>query len=407
MADEELIRQLFKLLGSGPNPWNKWRKEHHEVKVDFNGAKFEGFLARNLNGLDFSGADISNAQFLHANLTHTNLSGSKGWDVYFREAELNNANLSNAQFIRANFFHAELQEANFNGANLSGANFRESTAIEADLSGTNLTIADFTGARLNGANLSRANIGGADFTGAYLSNSDFTRAQLFGTNITRAYLLHANFTNAIIGWTLFCEIDLRTVLGLETIEHRAPSSLGVDTILLSQGKLPPTFLHGCGLPETFITQIPALVSALEPIQFYSCFISYSSQDQEFADRLYADLQNKGVRCWLATKDLKIGDKFRFAIDESIRVHDKLLLVLSEHSVSSQWVEKEVETAMEREREQNRTVLFPVRLDDAVMEIKLGWPADVRRTRHIGDFTRWKEHDSYQKVFDRLLRDLKA
>ena len=32
-----------------------------------------------------------------------------------------------------------------------------------------------------------------------------------------------------------------------------------------------------------------------------------------------------------------------------------------------------------------------------------WADDIRRTRHIGDFTRWKEHDAYQKALDRLLR----
>ncbi len=42
------------------------------------------------------------------------------------------------------------------------------------------------------------------------------------------------------------------------------------------------------------------------------------------------------------------------------------LVLSEHSVNSQWVEQEVETALRREREENATVLFPVRLDDAAL-----------------------------------------
>jgi len=67
--------------------------------------------------------------------------------------------------------------------------------------------------------------------------------------------------------------------------------------------------------------------------------------------------------------------------------------------------KEVETAMERETEQQRTILFPVRLDNTVMDIKIGWPADVRRTRHIGDFTLWKDHDSYQKALARLLSDL--
>lgn len=34
-------------------------------------------------------------------------------------------------------------------------------------------------------------------------------------------------------------------------------------------------------------------------------------------------------------------------------------------------------------------------------------AEIRRTRQIGDFSRWKDHDAYQQAFERLLRDLKA
>ena len=141
--------------------------------------------------------------------------------------------------------------------------------------------------------------------------------------------------------------------------------------------------------------------------FLSCFISYSGKDQGFAERLHADLRNKGVRCWFAPEDLKIGAEIRVGIDESIRLHDKLLLVLSETSVKSQWVQQEVETALAKEREQGRTVLFPIRLDEAVMQIGTGWPAYLKNTRNIGDFTHWKDHDSYQKAFARLLRDLKA
>ena len=139
----------------------------------------------------------------------------------------------------------------------------------------------------------------------------------------------------------------------------------------------------------------------------SCFISYSSKNQKFADRLYLHLQNNNVRCWFAKEDLKIGEKIRVGIDESIRMHYKLLLVLSKQSVESEWVENEVETAMEKERKQKRTVLVPIMLDNSVMKIESGWPADVRRSRNIGDSRKWKDHDSYQKAFDRLLRDLKA
>jgi hypothetical protein len=84
-----------------------------------------------------------------------------------------------------------------------------------------------------------------------------------------------------------------------------------------------------------------------------------------------------------------------------------MVLLSESSVSSPWVEKEVETAFEKERREKRTVLFPIRLDEAVMETGEAWAADIRRTRHIGDFRDWKNHDSYKKAFERLLRDLKA
>jgi hypothetical protein len=42
-----------------------------------------------------------------------------------------------------------------------------------------------------------------------------------------------------------------------------------------------------------------------------------------------------------------------------------------------------------------------------METDQAWAASLRRTRHIGDFRAWKDHDQYQKSFDRLLRDLKA
>jgi hypothetical protein len=51
------------------------------------------------------------------------------------------------------------------------------------------------------------------------------------------------------------------------------------------------------------------------------------------------------------------------------------------------------------------VLFPIRLDDAAMETDQVWTASLRRTRHIGDFRNWKNHDAFKKGFERLLRDL--
>jgi len=114
-----------------------------------------------------------------------------------------------------------------------------------------------------------------------------------------------------------------------------------------------------------------------------------------------------VRCWFAPEDMKIGDRIRQTIDEAVRLYDKLLLVLSEHSIDSDWVEDEVEAAYEEERRRKKTVMFPIRLDTAVRDTEQAWAAKIRCTRHIGDFSRWKDHDAYHKAFERLLRDLKA
>lgn len=318
--------------------------------------------------------------------------GAEVWNKWRLKHEDVEPDLLGAYLHLANLIDADLRNANLTDANLS----------YAALSGATLSRANLSGANLRGAKLSDVNLDGAD-----LRNADLRNADLINANLSHSFVNGADFNSSAMGHTTLADIDLSEAKGLETVIHIVPSTIGIDTIYLSRGKIPEVLLRGCGVPEPFIVQIPALVAALEPIQFYSCFISYSSKDQDFAERLYADLQNKGVRCWFAPEDLKIGDRFRSRIDESIRIYDKLLLVLSENSVGSQWVEKEVETALEREREQNKTMLFPVRLDDAVDELKVGWPADVRRTRHIGDFTRWKDHDSYQRAFDRLLRDLKA
>jgi hypothetical protein len=124
----------------------------------------------------------------------------------------------------------------------------------------------------------------------------------------------------------------------------------------------------------------------------------------------------GIKSWYAPEDLKIGTRFRLEIDRSIRLHDKLLIVLSENSLRSEWVEAEVESAFEEEKRRklvtvelqgNTTVLFPVRIDDAVMGAGDGWAASIRRTRHIGDFRLWRDTAHYGEGFSRLLRDLKA
>lgn len=261
---------------------------------------------------------------------------------------------------------------------------------------------------LGGADLSEANLSAADLSGA-----DLGEANLLWADLTGADLDLADLTGATVGHTRFSSIDLSQATGLETLEHRGPSSVGIDTIYLSKGKIPHKFLRGAGVPENFIEYMASLVGT--GIEFYSLFISFSTKDQEFADRLHADLQSKGVRCWFAPHDMRSGKKVHEQIDEAIRVHDKLLLILSPASVESEWVRTEISKARKRELKESRRVLFPIRL--CPFEALRDWECfdsdagkdSAREIREyfIPDFSNWKNHDAYKLAFDRLLKDLQG
>jgi hypothetical protein len=81
--------------------------------------------------------------------------------------------------------------------------------------------------------------------------------------------------------TTLADLDLSQAMGLESITHSGPSTVDHRTLLRS-GRLPLSFLRGCGLPDLLIDYLQSLLSA-GPIQFYSCFISYSTANQGFAE----------------------------------------------------------------------------------------------------------------------------
>ena len=85
----------------------------------------------------------------------------------------------------------------------------------------------------------------------------------------------------------------------------------------------------------------------------------------------------------------------------------MLLILSEQSIKSGWVEDEVTKAYAEERNRGQIVLFPIRIDDKVLTTAEAWAAKLRDGRHIGDFRRWKDHDAYKQSFARVVRDLKV
>jgi TIR domain/Pentapeptide repeats (8 copies) len=237
----------------------------------------------------------------------------------------------------ANLAEANLAEANLRGANLAGAGLTKANLTRADLSGTSLFEANLTR-----ANLTRASLTRADLLGAILSGANLSEVLLQAANLNGADLSGADLSGACLFLTVFADTALIKAK-LDHCDHVGPSSVDFQTLEKS-GPLPVAFLRGVGLPDR--------------VMDYSCFIGYFSKDQAFAERLHADLQNKSVRCWFAPHDMRIGAKIIDAIDEAIRLRDKVLLILSEGAIASDWVEGEVTRALDEERTRKQVVLFP-------------------------------------------------
>lgn len=343
MADKDLIR----ILQEGVDSWNRWRHDNPKIRIDMQEA--------NLEGVDLIGFNLSEASLIGAKL--------KG-------AYLNGANLYHADFVRADLRNANLTQTN-----------------------------------LSWAHLTRANLSGAN-----LSGSDLLVTEFVETNLSEA-----NLSGARLGSTKFGNTDLSVVKGLDTVVHIGPSNLGIDTIYRSNGNISEVFLRGTGVPDSFINQMSSLVNALQPIQFYSCFISYSTKDEQFARKLYSRMRDEHLRVWFAPEDIQGGQKLHEQIERAIQIHDRLLLVLSEKSMQSEWVMTEIRNARKIEVEEKRRKLFPIRLID-YMAIKKWKCFDAEagkdlalevREYFIPDFSNWKDHDSFELAFARLLRDLKA
>lgn len=233
--DEAL--KLLKGGVEGTEAWNRRRDAGEEIP------NLEG---ANLEGADLGGADLSDANLSEANLIGANLEG----------ADLNKANLNQADFWYANFCEANLREANLSEANLNGAILRQTT---------------LDGARLPETRLAYVLISDCDLSGVDLTN----------------------------------------------VVHIGPSDISTHTLIKSKGKIPEIFLRGCGLSpwevelcrlyddsltaeevsELLSTKV-FLARSNGAFDIGGVFISYSTKDAKFAEKIRSSLYDAGASVWL-------------------------------------------------------------------------------------------------------------
>jgi hypothetical protein len=79
-------------------------------------------------------------------------------------------------------------------------------------------------------------------------------------------------------------------------------------------------------------------------------VSYASQDVAVANSVVESLERQGIQCWIAPRDVKPGTQYADAIVRAINEAKTLVLVLSQSSVGSSHVGREIERAASKHKQ---------------------------------------------------------
>ena len=396
------------LVKRGRDVVARWREEHPNEALDLNAAYLS--YAR-MPQVNLSGADLRNADLM---------------GVMLQRAKLSHCYLNPSHMYHANLIEADLSGSLMNGANLRGANLRGADLSNVDLDRAVLSDANLSGANLTRANLARVNLTGADLTGAVLTGANLNRAILTRTNLTNASFEGADFYEAlfhspdfsgadlggsIMGYSVFRNCDLGVAQGMDRVRHDAPSTVGIDTLYRSGGKLPEAFLRGVGAPESLMGFQRSLAG--EPFFREDCFISCAAGDSAFAGELLDDLRARGVRCWLFPEDARgnaLVDRHSTSDQEEVerwvRAYDKLIVVCTGAALDSETVRNDITGAKQVQETRDQWVLFLVGPDDTVVAPRGRGLARTLRGEHVVFDLRDRGSHSYQQELGRLADSIK-
>lgn len=134
------------------------------------------------------------------------------------------------------------------------------------------------------------------------------------------------------------------------------------------------------------------------------FISYSSVDKAFAKKLVKRIEELGIDFWFDEKEFIPGEKITDKISQGIQSCEKFILICSKNSLSSWWVDLELDQALLKESKAKGNFLIPISLDDAIFDPKFAYHKRLTLlSRHIGDFTNWDNAEDFEKSFSLLLK----
>jgi uncharacterized protein YjbI with pentapeptide repeats len=405
MANMEHVQ----IVRQGRDAVVKWREEHPGENLDL----FNCYMSHaRIPMVDLHNCDLRDSDFMGAMLRRANLSG-----CYLNPAHLYRSDLREIDLSRA-----LLNGANLRGANLTGANLEQANLDAAILSGANLT-----GASLRRANLTRVNLTGADLTDADLTEANFSGAALNRSNLNRANLketdfyeavlndvstVGSRFAGAIFGYTVFQNCDLSQATDLDKGRHDAPSTVGIDTVFRSYGKIPEAFLSGIGAPGEILSFLRTLDESAT--LGGECHISCAEADISFAEELRDRLRAQGVRSWVFAENYRgnaLVDRRSTSEEEEIerwvRHYDRLIVVCSQAGLDSEVVRTDMTQAKDLQQSRDQWLVYLADPDGTLDRPTARSARNLTYENVIFDLRGQDGNTAeYQRSLSRLAEDLK-
>jgi hypothetical protein len=139
-----------------------------------------------------------------------------------------------------------------------------------------------------------------------------------------------------------------------------------------------------------------LIEDLEKPEYVKkIFLSHSSKDKFFARRLAEGLRINGIDVWIDEAEIKIGDSLTEKIGKAIETTQYFGVILSENSINSEWVKKELQIAIQKELASKKVVVLPILLEPVEIPSFL-------KDKLYADFTNSDNFDSeFSKILDAL------
>jgi hypothetical protein len=125
------------------------------------------------------------------------------------------------------------------------------------------------------------------------------------------------------------------------------------------------------------------------------FLSHSSRDKPFIRQLASDLAKEGIDTWLDEHRILVGDSITEKIGQGLAQSDFFVVALSENSVGSAWVQKELSGALLREVERRKVTVLPIKLSECNVP-------EMLKDKKYADFSR-----SYKEGLQDLVKTMKA